>query len=100
MSVHGGGIVHLERKMTRVIQALKRGKISGSYAVSCTTAEIMRLVVVTTQWANARKLIANIKYYGQRLIEARPLELAIGNTVRRILYLIREEYTNSQVSVV
>jgi len=92
-------VTHLEKKITQFTQALKRGRIHGSFAVSRHTAEIMRLVVATIKWPNARSLLEAVKAYGRRLIEAKPLELAIGNTVRRVLFIIREEYTNSQVRV-
>lgn len=48
----------------------------------------------TCRWANAAELMAIVKRVGKALIEAQPLELVIGNIVRRILFIIREEHAN------
>ncbi len=51
-----------------------------------------RTVMGTCRWATAAELMGIVKRVGKALIEAQPLELVIGNIVRRILFVIREEH--------
>jgi len=48
----------------------------------------------TCRWSTAAELMRIVKRVGKALIDAQPLELVIGNIVRRILFLIREEHAN------
>jgi len=77
-----------------MIRKLKRGKIVGSYPCAYSTAEVLRSVVTSTKWTNARDLIEQVKYIGDMMNEAKPEELVIGNIIRRVLFIIREEYSN------
>lgn len=43
------------------------------------------------KWRDAEDLILRIQEVGQRLIEAQPREMVVGNIVRRVLGLIRDE---------
>eukprot|EP00029_Vermamoeba_vermiformis_P011854 TRINITY_DN6660_c0_g1_i1.p1 TRINITY_DN6660_c0_g1~~TRINITY_DN6660_c0_g1_i1.p1 ORF type:complete len:358 (-),score=126.87 TRINITY_DN6660_c0_g1_i1:10-1083(-) len=86
----------METRINDFILALKRGKITGSYAAAKETAEILRTLIGHTRWSNAKHLIEIIKSVGKRMTQAKPMELAIGNMIRRVLYLIREEYTQQQ----
>lgn len=46
----------------------------------------------TCRWGTALELMGIVKRVGRALVEAQPLELVIGNIVRRILFVIREEH--------
>eukprot|EP00276_Gloeochaete_wittrockiana_P003204 CAMPEP_0184664258 /NCGR_PEP_ID=MMETSP0308-20130426/51899_1 /TAXON_ID=38269 /ORGANISM="Gloeochaete witrockiana, Strain SAG 46.84" /LENGTH=353 /DNA_ID=CAMNT_0027107517 /DNA_START=214 /DNA_END=1275 /DNA_ORIENTATION=+ len=54
-------------------------------------------MAVSGRWANASTLIESIRNAGRRLVQAQPLELSVGNVVRRVLYIIREEYLTAQL---
>ncbi|KAI9139994.1 hypothetical protein BKA69DRAFT_1082902 [Paraphysoderma sedebokerense] len=73
------------------ISKLKRRQVFGSHAVSNETLRILRIIVSQGKWPNAQALINLLKSVGKRLAEAQPIELAVGNTVRRVLHQIREE---------
>lgn len=47
----------------------------------------------TCRWSTAAELMVIVKRVGKALIEAQPLELVIGNIVRRILFIIRKEHS-------
>lgn len=49
------------------------------------------MVVGQSRWTDIGKLIAHIQDIGRRLIEAQPKEMAVGNIVRRVLGMIRDE---------
>jgi len=78
-----------------MVRDMKRGKIVGSYPCAHATGELLRLVV-NTRWSNAKDLITKIKIVGDMLVESKPEELVIGNIIRRVLFIVREEYTQLQ----
>jgi len=83
-----------EKQADQFIVDLKRRHIVGSFNTARTTAELIRTVVSTTKWHTAKALIDIVKSVGKKLIEAQPLEFTIGNIVRRILFIIREDYVS------
>eukprot|EP01132_Coremiostelium_polycephalum_P006693 gene6693-8279_t len=82
----------MEKQLEAFILHLKRKTVVGSFQVSKATAEVLRNYISTTRWQNAKVLIEQIKAIGKRLIDAQQLEFCIGNIVRRVLFIIREEY--------
>lgn len=55
------------------------------------TAYLLRRVVETFKITDASGLIERVQQVGQRLLAAQPKEMAVGNIVRRVLGVIREE---------
>ena len=51
----------------------------------------MRRIISTTRNADSERLIKRVRDVGRRLVAAQPRELVVGNVVRRVLGLIREE---------
>ncbi|XP_047309131.1 translation initiation factor eIF-2B subunit beta [Impatiens glandulifera] len=73
---------------------LRKRKIEGSKATSKQTAELLRSVISQQRVPHTNQagaLINAISAVGEQLIAANPVELAVGNIVRRILHIIREE---------
>ncbi|XP_061995468.1 uncharacterized protein LOC133713442 [Rosa rugosa] len=76
------------------IMKLKKHKIEGSQATAKQTAELLRSVISSQRvpYTNqAGALIDAVRAIGEQLIAANPVELAVGNIVRRVLHIIREE---------
>ncbi|KAG9441598.1 hypothetical protein H6P81_017452 [Aristolochia fimbriata] len=76
------------------ITKLKKRKIEGSHATARHTADLLRSVISQHRVPHtnqAASLIEAVKSVGEELIAANPVELAVGNIVRRILRIIREE---------
>jgi translation initiation factor eIF-2B subunit beta len=46
----------------------------------------------TCRWTTAAELMSVVKRVGKALVDAQPLQLVVGNVVRRILFIIREEH--------
>jgi len=82
----------MERQLETFILNLKRKTVAGSYQVSRSTAVELRSYISKEKWQNAKILIEQVKAVGKRLIDAQPLEFCIGNVIRRVLFIIREEY--------
>ena len=70
---------------------LKRRLIVGSYSTAMETLKTLRSVVSHGRWTTVRSLISTIRQVGIRLVDAQPIELAVGNVVRKVLHSIREE---------
>ncbi|XP_022864550.1 translation initiation factor eIF-2B subunit beta isoform X1 [Olea europaea var. sylvestris] len=73
---------------------LKKRKIEGSKATAKLTAEVLRSFISQKRLPHTNQadaLIEAVKAVGEELIDANPVELAVGNIVRRVLHIIREE---------
>ncbi|KAJ7949337.1 Translation initiation factor eIF-2B subunit beta [Quillaja saponaria] len=73
---------------------LRKRKIEGSQATAKQTAELLRSVISQQRvpYTNqAAALIDAVRTVGEQLIAANPVEIAVGNIVRRVLHSIREE---------
>ncbi|XP_065868270.1 uncharacterized protein [Euphorbia lathyris] len=76
------------------VNKLKKRKIEGSQATARQAAELLRSVISQQRVPHTNQagaLIDAIKGVGEQLIAANPVELAVGNIVRRVLHIIREE---------
>lgn len=81
----------LDNVVQSVVMKLKRREISGSGTVATQTAELLRTVVARGKFSSTQELLDCIRKVGKTLAEAQPMELAIGNIVRRVLYIVRHE---------
>ncbi|GKT44941.1 translation initiation factor eIF-2B subunit gamma [Colletotrichum spaethianum] len=70
---------------------LKRRQIQGSELCAIATAHILLQVVAKAKWTDVDSLLEKVQQIGLRLIAAQPKELVVGNIVRRVLSLIRDE---------
>ncbi|KAK2985194.1 hypothetical protein RJ640_010483 [Escallonia rubra] len=84
----------MEIMINEFVAQLTKRKIEGSQATARLTAELLRTVVSQQRLPptnQAMALIEAVRGVGERLISANPVELAVGNIVRRVLHIIREE---------
>lgn len=77
-----------------VLLSLKRRQLTGSYPCARATLEVLRSVLGTCRFQHTEHMMTVVKAIGHELLSAAPFEFAIGNVVRRILYVIREEYAH------
>ncbi|KAI0009856.1 nagb/rpia/CoA transferase-like protein [Xylariaceae sp. FL0662B] len=81
----------VEASVEYLISLLKRRQIRGSESCAIATAHILLQVVAKDKWTNIDQLLGRIQLVGRKLVVAQPRELVIGNVVKRILGLIRDE---------
>ncbi|KXH61815.1 initiation factor 2 subunit family protein [Colletotrichum salicis] len=81
----------LEASIDSLISLLKRRQIQGSELCAVATAHILLQVVAKSKWNDVDSLLEKVQQIGLRLIAAQPKELVVGNIVRRVLSLIRDE---------
>lgn len=81
----------VDHSIEYLISLLKRRQIRNSRSCAVATAQLMRQVVEQYPLADAASIIKRVQDVGRRLTLAQPKELAVGNIVRRILGVIRDE---------
>ncbi|KAI2625802.1 nagb/rpia/CoA transferase-like protein [Hypoxylon sp. NC1633] len=74
-----------------LISLLKRRQIKGSESCAVATAHVLLQVVAKDKWNDVDQLLGRIQLVGRKLVAAQPHELVIGNIVKRVLGLIRDE---------
>jgi len=88
----------IQHQLQFFINKLKRSELRTSLEMTTETAKICRLIIIANNvWDNSKVLIEHIKYYGEQMQNAKPAELVIGNTIRRILFIIRDEFTQKEL---
>ena len=80
-----------QERTTNFASLFKRRQIRGSEPCAIATAHILLQVVARSKWQDVDGLIDAVSSAGRRLVDAQPKELVIGNIVRRVLALIRDE---------
>ena len=81
----------VQAECSKFVARLRRQQVPHALDIARKTLEIMRMVVATSGAKDIGGLITVIKQAGQVLVSAQPHELVIGNMVRRVLYIVREE---------
>ncbi|KAG0258566.1 GCD complex subunit gcd7 [Actinomortierella ambigua] len=79
-----------------LVAKLKRRQLVGSSAVAQETLKLMIVVISKAPLSTVNQLIDLVKSVGQKLVAANPTEPAVGNIVRRVLHVIREEYRDAE----
>jgi len=75
---------------------LKRRELRGSSTVAIQTADLLRGVISKAAFSNAQELIDLVKSVGKILVSGNPVELSVGNIVRRVLFIVRQECAQAQ----
>ncbi|PVF98854.1 nagb/rpia/CoA transferase-like protein [Serendipita vermifera] len=90
LEIEDKGIV---RQVDILTSKLRRRQLAGAQESALETTLLMKYIVTNAKFATIDGLIATIKAAGRRLVEAQPKEHTVGNVIRRILRLIREEWS-------
>jgi len=72
---------------------LRRRKIRGPDQCARETLVFLKHVLGKVR-GNAQDMMDHVHAVGAALMEARPMELAVGNILRRVLFIIREEFAS------
>lgn len=70
---------------------IKRRQIYGSKECAYATVRVLRKFVDSTKATDSAKLLERVREVGKVLVQADPRALTVGNIVRRVLGLIRDE---------
>ncbi|XP_061668287.1 translation initiation factor eIF-2B subunit beta [Syngnathoides biaculeatus] len=72
------------------------GPLRSSAETARETASLLRRITSQARWTTAGELMEIIRKEGRRMAAAQPSETTVGNMIRRVLKIIREEYTRSR----
>ncbi|KAH7926648.1 nagb/rpia/CoA transferase-like protein [Leucogyrophana mollusca] len=81
-----------QRVVENLASRLRRRQVVGSRETALETVLVLRQVVSKARFSNIDQLVEVIRSVGRKLVEAQPKEHTVGNTVRKVLHHIREEY--------
>ncbi|PKS07744.1 hypothetical protein jhhlp_006352 [Lomentospora prolificans] len=81
----------LETSIYSLTSLLKLRQIQGSEPCPVATANLLLQVVAKSKVSEVDQLLAHISAVGSQLVAAQPKEPVVGNIVRRVLGLIRDE---------
>ncbi|KAL1139159.1 hypothetical protein AAG570_009219 [Ranatra chinensis] len=73
---------------------VKYGKILGTYNITIETVNLLKDIVSNTDWKTAQDLLQTIRSQGKIITRKLPFESSVGNMVRRVLKIVREEYAS------
>ena len=82
-------------KLDLFFTKLKQRRAGSTVDTARETVELLRSVVASSCWKLTSELLGIVRSIGQDLVSADPLQLSIGNVVRRVLFIIREEYVTA-----
>nr|XP_039253962.1 LOW QUALITY PROTEIN: translation initiation factor eIF-2B subunit beta-like [Styela clava] len=71
---------------------LKQDRFKSSYETVCKTINYLRHVISAARFSHAKDLMKTIQQEGKKIIALQPSAYVVGNMVRRVLKIIREEY--------
>lgn len=81
----------LEVLVEAFISKLKRRQVTGSFNVAIATCQFLMRVTSISRWNTPNEFINLIRGIGKRITESQPREFAVGNIVRRVLAIVRDE---------
>ncbi|KAK2760874.1 GCD complex subunit gcd7 [Arachnomyces sp. PD_36] len=81
----------IDTSIDNLISLLKRRQIRHSRSCAVATAYLLLRVISAFRTTDANKLIERVQNVGRSLVAAQPREMVVGNIVRRVLGLIRDE---------
>ncbi|KAJ5086318.1 hypothetical protein NUU61_007625 [Penicillium alfredii] len=81
----------IDTSIENLISLLKRRQIRHSRSCATATAYLLLRVISACRTSDSAKLIERVQSVGRRLVAAQPREMVVGNIVRRVLGLIRDE---------
>ena len=90
----------MRQKFDTFMDKIKQGKLSqkGSLTVASSTLSILRVLIEESNWQSVQELMNLVKHEGKNLIlqcGQTATTSIIGNIIRRVLKLIREEASSS-----
>ncbi|XP_061560325.1 translation initiation factor eIF-2B subunit beta [Phyllopteryx taeniolatus] len=93
----------LTERVEAFLSDLKRGgsgtgPLRGSAETARETTSLLRRIASQARWSSAGDLMEIIRKEGRRMAAAQPSETTVGNMIRRVLKIIREEYARSRGS--
>lgn len=85
----------VQKLISKFVMALKRNEIRGSSTVALETITLLLKIIERGKFATVKDLLDVVREVGRTLTTERPVELTMGNVVRRVMFIIRHELAAS-----
>ena len=85
------GLILKAGEMDQFLLDLKQEKFNGSYDLAYKTINHLRKLIGQERWTHANELMNIVRCEGRRMVAVQPCEYVVGNMIRRVLKIIREE---------
>ena len=101
MTSSEGTNLEMRQKFDTFLDKIKQRKLSekGSLAVASSTLSLMKVLIDESNWQSVQELMTLVKLEGKNLIlqcgQTSATTFIVGNIIRRVLKLIREEASSS-----
>ncbi|XP_005099027.1 translation initiation factor eIF-2B subunit beta [Aplysia californica] len=82
----------LKERISAFVDEIKKSNTNGSCDVAIKTINLLIRIISQAKFSNARELLVHVRVEGMHIQAADPSENIIGNIIRRVLKIIREEY--------
>jgi translation initiation factor eIF-2B subunit beta len=88
----------VKSQLDLIVTGLRRRQLCGGYNCAKTTVELIRSIIGQCKFTSTFNMMNAVRIIGRTLMTSAPSEMTIGNIVRRVLFMIREEYS-SQIRI-
>lgn len=85
----------VEDSIEQFLHDLKKGQIEFSNEIACESVKLLEKIVTNSEWEAAKDLMDIIREIGKRLTDAQPTHTVVSNMVKRVLKIIRDEYSSA-----
>ncbi|KAK3773803.1 hypothetical protein RRG08_011011 [Elysia crispata] len=82
----------LKERIETFVDEMKKGNSVNSCEIAINTINLLIRIISQAKFTSARELLKHVKAEGKYLQAGDPSENIIGNMIRRVLKIIREEY--------
>ncbi|CAG5126391.1 unnamed protein product [Candidula unifasciata] len=82
----------LKERIALFVDELKKGSTNGSCDIAIKTINLLIRIISQAKFTSARDLLKHVRTEGKNIQAGDPSENIVGNMVRRVLKIIREEY--------
>lgn len=84
----------IQGDLQAIITGLRRKNLAGAHQCAKATIEMIRTLISRYNFSSTEQMLRVVRNLGKELIQAAESEFTIGNLVRRVLFIIREEHLN------
>ncbi|XP_029640043.1 translation initiation factor eIF-2B subunit beta isoform X1 [Octopus sinensis] len=86
----------VNERIESFLSELKAQVFFSSHYLAHHVLDLLVQIISEYEWNNAKELMDVIRREGKRMMSVQPSESVIGNMVRRVLKVIREEYASAE----
>ncbi|KFM66930.1 Translation initiation factor eIF-2B subunit beta, partial [Stegodyphus mimosarum] len=87
--------INVNESIDHFLNSVKKGQIKYSNEIACETVKLLEKIVTNSEWETAKDLMSIIRNIGKKLSESQTVHTVVNNMVKRVLKIIRDEYSSA-----